>query len=134
MRVNVLQARESQTRISKQNKGSRAMTARLTAKAAPPRLMLRLCLATALFASPLATVAAQSPTELTETQRTLLETQLKERYNCDLEKILFAREFDLAGERKLEGRARCVDQREIDFSQQSDNARFDLQICQPTVC
>ncbi len=87
-----------------------------------------------LLSSVNAEEGGKSPTNLTVAQKTLLELQLKERYNCTLDAILFAREFELAGERKLEGRIRCADQREIDFSQESENSRFMLQLCQPTIC
>lgn len=72
--------------------------------------------------------------ELTVAQRTLLELQLDERYKCELDKILFSREIDVGGETRIEGRIRCTDQREIDFTQQHTNERFELRLCQPTVC
>ena len=72
--------------------------------------------------------------ELTQAQETLLKLQLKERYACDFEKILFAREIELGGTKTLEGRVRCADEREVDFSQANPNMKFQLELCQPTVC
>lgn len=77
---------------------------------------------------------AADPVELTQAQQTLLELQLKERYSCIFEKILFAREIEIGGTRQLEGRIRCTDEREVDFAQSSPNQKFQLNLCQPTVC
>ncbi|MCH9806245.1 MAG: hypothetical protein K0U74_00780 [Alphaproteobacteria bacterium] len=72
--------------------------------------------------------------ELSPAQKTLLELQLKESYKCVLGKVLFAREVEVGGTVKLDGRAQCTDEREVDFTQASPNAKFELSLCQPTVC
>lgn len=72
--------------------------------------------------------------ELTQAQRTLLELQLKDAYKCELSEILFSRELEIGGQKSLEGRIRCKDQREVDFTQASPNQKFQLRLCQPTVC
>lgn len=79
-------------------------------------------------------VALAQSTVLTQSQKTLLELQLQEHYNCTLSQVLFARELEIGGRKQLEGRIRCVDQREVDFAQAGDNQRFTLQLCMPTVC
>ncbi len=78
--------------------------------------------------------AKSAAVQLSTAQQTLLKTQLNETYNCDLGEILFSRELELGGSKQLEGRVRCRDQREIDFSQSNPNQRFQLRLCQPTVC
>ncbi len=78
--------------------------------------------------------ANSAAVELSTAQKTLLKSQLTETYNCDLSEILFSRELEIGGGRQLEGRVRCRDQREIDFSQSNPNQRFQLRLCQPTVC
>ncbi len=82
----------------------------------------------------LAPAANSAAVELSTSQQTLLKSQLNENYHCELGEILFSREIEIGGEKQLEGRIRCVDQREIDFSQSSPNQRFQLRLCQPTVC
>lgn len=83
---------------------------------------------------PSAMVSAAEQAELTEAQKTLLELQLKEHYKCELDTILFSREVEVGGRKQLEGRIRCVDQREIDYTQAGDNQKFQLRLCMPTVC
>jgi len=71
---------------------------------------------------------------LTQSQKTLLEQQLHERYNCEFSDILFMRELEVGGRKQLEGRVRCTDQREVAFAQDEAHQKFKLQLCQPTVC
>jgi hypothetical protein len=78
--------------------------------------------------------AKSAAVELSTAQQTLLRSQLNENYHCELGEILFSREIEIGGGKKLEGRIRCRDQREIDFSQSSPNQRFQLRLCQPVVC
>lgn len=77
---------------------------------------------------------AQGDFKLNPAQETLLRSQLDEHYKCELNKILFLRKFELGGDTKLEGRALCTDQREVDFTQASPHQKFQLHLCQPTVC
>ena len=83
------------------------------------------------FLTPTARSAAVN---LSPSQQTLLKTQLSENYNCQLGEILYSREIEIGGEKQLEGRIRCQDQREIDFTQSNANQKFQLRLCQPTVC
>lgn len=64
----------------------------------------------------------------------VLALQLKDAYNCDLDEVVFVREVPLGGTVSTEGRARCIDRREFDFTRASPHARFILHLCQPTVC
>jgi hypothetical protein len=77
---------------------------------------------------------AGAEAELNAAQETLLRSQLEEHYKCELGEILFLRKFELGGDTKLEGRVRCTDQREVDFTQNNPHLKFELRLCQPTVC
>ncbi|MEQ8825506.1 MAG: hypothetical protein RIC14_14140 [Filomicrobium sp.] len=77
---------------------------------------------------------AEGDFKLQQAQETLLRTQLLDSYKCDLDRVLFVRRFELGEGTKTEGRIICTDQREIDFVQQNSNERFQLELCQPTVC
>lgn len=72
--------------------------------------------------------------KLNPAQETLLRSQLTEHYKCELEKVLFIRKFEIGKDTKLEGRILCTDQREVDFTQASPHQKFQLRLCQPTVC
>mgnify|MGYP001552094377 CR=1 FL=1 len=78
--------------------------------------------------------AQSAAVQLSTSQQTLLKSQLIETYKCDMAEILFSRELELGGNKQLEGRVRCRDQREVDFSQSDPNQRFELRLCRPTVC
>ncbi len=78
--------------------------------------------------------ALSETVELTPAQMTLLELQLKDSYKCKLAKILFSREIEVGGKVQLDGRVQCVDEREVDFTQSGPNEKFELRLCQPTVC
>jgi len=66
--------------------------------------------------------------------KSILSLQLKDTYNCVLDEIEFVREVPVAGKLSTEGRVRCIDRREFDFSRSSPHEKFTLRICQPTVC
>lgn len=89
---------------------------------------MRAILAAALAASAAASVLAAEPWEL------VLRGQLRHQYKCTLASIVFAREVEIAGRRTFEGRAACVDGREVDFSRAGTHTRFELRLCQPAVC
>ncbi len=77
---------------------------------------------------------AEEPTASTPTWQGVLALQLKDEYRCDLDKVLFDRDLDAGGRSSKEGRIRCLDGREFDFSRPSTHEKFDLHLCQPTVC
>lgn len=64
----------------------------------------------------------------------VLALQLKSEYHCDLDKILFHREVPVGDQMSTEGRIRCLDAREVDFTRNSRHEKFTLRLCQPTVC
>lgn len=53
---------------------------------------------------------------------------------CKLGEVLWRREVPIGKETVLEGRARCLDGREFDFTQRRPHMKFDVRLCQPTVC
>ena len=96
------------------------------------KLLVIAAFAVSIFSCSLSAVA--NPVELSQAQRTLLELQLKDAYKCTFSEMLFLRELDIGGKKSIEGRIRCADQREVDFTQATKNERFELRLCQPTVC
>ncbi len=70
----------------------------------------------------------------TPTWQSVLTLQLKDEYNCILDKVLFDRDVDVGEHTSKEGRARCLDGREFDFSRPSTHESFEIHLCLPTVC
>lgn len=71
----------------------------------------------------------------TESWRILLAHQLKEQQRCTLAEVLFVREVKVGGRVGMEGRIRCTDTREYDFTREQENQRFTLRKCEPvSVC
>lgn len=68
------------------------------------------------------------------TWQSVLSLQLKDEYRCDLDKVLFDRDVDVGGRTSKEGRVRCLDGREFDFSRASTHEKFVIHLCQPAVC
>ena len=70
-----------------------------------------------------------------ESWRILLTHQLKEQQRCDLAEVLFVRDVKVGSRVGLEGRIRCTDKREYDFTREQENQRFTLRLCEPVaVC
>lgn len=63
-----------------------------------------------------------------------LRLQLEAKYRCRLLTIVQVRELTLGMASTLEGRARCADEREVDFSREAPHRPFELRLCQPAVC
>jgi len=66
--------------------------------------------------------------------QTVLRQVLASEKKCQMSEILWVREVPLAGYTGLEGRARCHDGREFDFTRPRPHMKFQVQLCQPTVC
>lgn len=66
--------------------------------------------------------------------QSILAIQLRDSHKCELEKILFSRDVKVGEQTSTEGRARCLDGREYDFSRGREHEKFTLRLCQPTVC
>lgn len=74
-------------------------------------------------------VAADQPSWLP-----LLKMQLKESHGCMLDKVLYSRDLKVGADTGTEGRVSCIDRREYDFMRKKEHQRFELRLCQPTVC
>lgn len=92
----------------------------------------RFCAAVlAALASAAVTVEASADDEA---WRSVLRQQLQSKYGCRLESFVFENQVPLGGEIARDGRVRCTDGREIDYSQPNVLQGFDLRLCMPTVC
>jgi hypothetical protein len=69
-----------------------------------------------------------------ETWRTTLKLQLEAEKNCRLQTYVSVRELPAGVVGGIEGRVRCVDGREYDFTRQKAHQKFDIRLCQPAVC
>jgi len=66
--------------------------------------------------------------------RILLGQQLKAEKNCDMNEILMFNKLPLGDEIAIDGRNSCIDGREFNFSRKRPHQKFDIELCQPTVC
>ena len=64
----------------------------------------------------------------------MLKLQLKETNGCDLTEVLHWRDLKVGDGVGTEGRARCIDGREYDFTRGREHQKFTLRLCQPAVC
>ncbi len=106
---------------------SRGLATRLrsaTGTLAATGLALALALGVALPAS----AAAE------EEWRGVLRQQLQSQYGCRLDRFVFEREVPLGADHSRDGRIQCADGREIDYTQPNILLKFELRLCQPTVC
>lgn len=112
-------------------------TRKLRARARPHRAsaphMALAALAAIVLAMPIAS-AEEAKKDEAPAWLNILALQLKSEYNCDLDEVLFDRNLDLAGKTSKEGKARCIDRREFDFSRDATHEKFTLKLCQPVVC
>ncbi len=63
-----------------------------------------------------------------------LKLQLEIEKKCQLERLVSVRQLPVEGLGGLEGRARCHDGREFDFSRQKAHQKFEIHLCMPAVC
>lgn len=80
------------------------------------------------------TAAAPLPAAAEEAWEGLLRQQLLKERDCRMEKITAQREVKVGEHTVLEGRIRCVDSREFDFSREQPHLPFKLQLCSPIYC
>lgn len=91
------------------------------------------------FAAALSILPAAPPAYAQESKpvpawQSILALQLSSTQRCDLDKVLFFHEVPVGDSVSTEGRARCLDGREYDFSRDRSHEKFTLRLCQPTVC
>lgn len=94
--------------------------------------------ATALLAVALAALASigvrAQQAETADQWQALLKLQLKQSYNCDLATVLYVRDVPVGNLTSMEGRVRCIDEREFEFSRMRSHEKFTIHLCQPAVC
>ena len=66
--------------------------------------------------------------------RMVLELQLRDLHRCTLERIVSVRELQVGSDLGMEGRVRCIDAREYDFTRSRPHQKFEIRLCQPSVC
>lgn len=91
-------------------------------------------LAGLLVAAALATGAPVGLAEAQEGWEATLKLQLDSEKKCQLERLVSVRQLPLEGLGGLEGRVRCHDGREFDFSRHKAHQKFELRLCMPAVC
>lgn len=77
---------------------------------------------------------ADAPRAAADEWRSILRQQLLSQYGCRLERFVLERQVPLGGDITREGRIQCVDGREIDYAQPNILLKFELRLCNPTVC
>lgn len=83
----------------------------------------------------LAGLADPAPKAVTEEPwMPLVRLQVKDANGCDVAHLVFSREVPLGNAVSIEGRLRCVDGREYDFTRARPHLKFDFRLCQPTIC
>lgn len=91
-------------------------------------------LAAASTLTVIAMSADRTQAEETPQWQSILALQLRDSHRCELDKVLFVHDVPAGSSVATEGRARCLDGREFDFSRDRGHEKFTLRLCQPTVC
>jgi hypothetical protein len=87
-----------------------------------------------LTATALAAASQSAGAELDNSMRILLGQQLKTEKNCDFKEVLTYHELPLGDDVAVDGRASCHDGREYNFSRKRPHQKFEIELCEPTVC
>lgn len=66
--------------------------------------------------------------------RILLKDQLKQEKNCDLQEVLTYSELKIGDEIAISGKVSCVDGREYDYNRPRPHQKFEVRLCEPSVC
>ncbi|MDX2155782.1 MAG: hypothetical protein SFW09_04650 [Hyphomicrobiaceae bacterium] len=96
------------------------------------RSVIRALLAASLLAVVAASGHAQSQSQ--SEWETVLRLQLADESKCEFLRIVSMRQLPVSGLDEIEGRVRCTDGREFDFSRQKAHQKFTIRLCQPAVC
>lgn len=91
-------------------------------------------IAACAMALALAVAAPAAAAAEVETWQSVLKQVLAVEKKCQLHEIEWVREVPVGGHVGLEGRVRCADGREFDFTRPRPHMKFEVQLCQPTVC
>lgn len=90
--------------------------------------------AIATLVGALAFAAHLHPAEAQESWEAVLKVQLEAEKKCQLAHMISVRQLPVEQLGGLEGRVRCVDGREFDFSRSKAHQKFELHLCMPAVC
>lgn len=66
--------------------------------------------------------------------RIVLEQQLKAEKGCDMRELYFFNELELGETTVIEGKIACIDGRDFDFSRPRAHQKFELRLCERTLC
>lgn len=91
-------------------------------------------LTSTLLAATVAIGGSVGPGRAEELWESTLRLQLMDEKKCQLERLVFVRELPGPQLGGIEGRAKCADGREFDFSRAKAHQKFDVRLCMPTVC
>ncbi|MGE0697688.1 MAG: hypothetical protein AB7O57_01200 [Hyphomicrobiaceae bacterium] len=94
--------------------------------------MLHAVMLAAAVAAPLALPEPAGAAE--ELWRATLRLQLDDEKKCELQTWVSVRELPGEALGGIEGRVRCKDGREFDFTRQKAHQKFEIRLCQPAVC
>jgi hypothetical protein len=95
---------------------------------------LLVALAASLLRAPAAEASNRAADRYIPVWEITLQQQLLGERRCQLASVLYTRDFKEAGHRVLEGRVRCHDGREFDFTRPQPHAPFSIRLCQPAAC
>jgi hypothetical protein len=66
--------------------------------------------------------------------RILLKNQLRQEKNCDLLEVLTYSELKIGDEIAISGKVSCVDGRQYDDTRSRPHQKFEVRLCEPSVC
>ena len=66
--------------------------------------------------------------------RTILKDQLKTEKNCDLADVLTYSELKIGDEITVSGKISCIDGRQYDYNRPRPHQKFEIRLCEPSVC
>ena len=90
--------------------------------------------AVALSAVALSGMAVTQSGHADDSWQAVLQLQLAAEKRCQLDHMISVRQLPVAQLGALEGRLRCKDGREFDFSRAKPHLKFELRLCAPAVC
>ncbi|MEZ5818054.1 MAG: hypothetical protein R3D44_13315 [Hyphomicrobiaceae bacterium] len=95
---------------------------------------MKLLRSAAALAAIVACMAPSTTPRSEEGWEATLKLQLDAEKKCLFERIVSVRQLPVEKLGALEGRVKCKDGREFDFSRQKAHQKFELHLCMPAVC
>lgn len=105
----------------------------MRARTTPIRIGLALASA-AVIVSALALLYWVGVARAEETWQVTLRLQLQDERKCELQTYVSVRQLPDDKVGGIDGRVRCTDGREFDFTRKAAHQKFELALCQPAVC